>query len=88
MAKKNIDWAGSEVLQDHTEKKHTILREYFRQYLITRCKTPKREKLRLIIVDGFSGAGLYICGRLLEGVEWNGFSWQIVPKAILNRMAI
>lgn len=25
-------------------------------------------------------------GRLLEGEEWNGFPWQIVPKAIINEL--
>lgn len=25
-------------------------------------------------------------GRLLEGVEWNGFPWQIVPKAIMDEL--
>lgn len=62
MVKKSIDWAGGATLDEHTKKKHTILREYFRQYLITRCQMPQREKFRLIIVDGFSGAGLYACG--------------------------
>ena len=68
MVKKNYDWDGGATLDDHTKKKHTILREYFRQYLITRCKIPKRKKLRLIIVDGFP--------------------WQVVPKAILNRVNV
>lgn len=26
-------------------------------------------------------------GRLLEGAEWNGFPWQIVPKPIIDRLA-
>ncbi len=26
-------------------------------------------------------------GRLLEGVEWNGFPWQIVPDAIMAELA-
>ena len=26
-------------------------------------------------------------GRLLEGVEWNGFPWQIVPKPIFERLS-
>ncbi len=26
-------------------------------------------------------------GRLLEGEEWNGFPWQIVPQAILTRLS-
>ncbi len=25
-------------------------------------------------------------GRLLDGVEWNGFPWKIVPKSILNAL--
>lgn len=25
-------------------------------------------------------------GRLLDGIEWNGFPWQIVPEAILERL--
>ena len=60
--KKEYDWEGGAVLEDHTKKKHRILREYFRQYLITRCQLPQQEKFRLAIVDGFSGAGLYKCG--------------------------
>lgn len=26
-------------------------------------------------------------GRLLDGIEWNGFPWQIVPEPILERLA-
>ncbi|GER07828.1 hypothetical protein GCM10007972_16960 [Iodidimonas muriae] len=26
-------------------------------------------------------------GRLLDGVEWNGFPWQMVPEPILERLA-
>lgn len=62
MVKKIYDWVGGAALDDHTKKKHTILQEYFRKYLITRCKMPQREKFRLVVVDGFSGAGLYSCG--------------------------
>ncbi len=62
MTKKNYDWDGGATLEDHTKKKHSILEEYFRQYLIVRCQLPQQEKFRLAIVDGFSGAGLYKCG--------------------------
>lgn len=55
------DTSGA-VLDEHTKKKHTILREYFRQYLITRCQLPQQGKFKLIVVDGFSGAGRYKCG--------------------------
>lgn len=62
MVIKNYDWEGGAALDEHTKKKHSILRKYFRQYLITRCQLPQQEKFRLAIVDGFSGAGLYKCG--------------------------
>ncbi|MCH9845748.1 MAG: three-Cys-motif partner protein TcmP [Alphaproteobacteria bacterium] len=60
MVKKHYDWSKGEgeKLPDHSRKKHQILEAYFRQYLITRCK-PYHINLNLIIVDGFSGAGLY-----------------------------
>jgi three-Cys-motif partner protein len=63
MARKDYDWDGGAELEVHTKKKHSILREYFRQYLIIRCQLPQQEKFRLAIVDGFSGAGLYKCGN-------------------------
>lgn len=62
MVQVKIDWTGGAKLDEHTKKKHTILEEYFRQYLITRCQLPQQERFKLIIVDGFSGAGLYSCG--------------------------
>ncbi|MCG7968868.1 MAG: three-Cys-motif partner protein TcmP [Candidatus Thiodiazotropha endolucinida] len=62
MVKKRYDWEHGAKLEDHTKKKHEILRRYFREYLLTRCKIPQQEKFRLAIVDGFSGAGAYECG--------------------------
>lgn len=62
MVGKSYDWEGGAELEEHTKKKHQILREYFREYLITRCKLPQQEKFRLAIIDGFAGGGLYACG--------------------------
>ena len=62
MAKKDYDWSGGAKLDDHSRSKHKILREYFRQYLITRCKLPQQERFRLAVIDGFCGAGIYNCG--------------------------
>lgn len=59
MVKTNISWVDGPVREDHTQKKHTILAEYFSEYLRIRCKLPQQTKFRLAIVDGFSGAGLY-----------------------------
>jgi len=62
VVEKRLDWVNGAILDEHTKKKHAVLREYFRQYLITRCQLPMQEKFRLIVVDGFSGAGKYKCG--------------------------
>lgn len=62
MAKKEYEWAEGAKLEDHTRRKHKILREYFFQYLTVRCQMPQREKFRLAIVDGFAGGGRYKCG--------------------------
>ena len=47
MVEKSYDWEDGAELEEHTKKKHQILREYFREYLITRCKLPQQEKFRL-----------------------------------------
>lgn len=62
MAIKQYEWENGAVLSDHSIKKHQILREYFFQYVITRCQLPKRERFRLAVVDGFAGGGRYKCG--------------------------
>lgn len=62
MAQKSYDWHGGAELSEHTRRKHKILKEYFRQYLITRCQLPQQEKFRLAVIDGFAGAGIYRCG--------------------------
>lgn len=62
MVKKMYMWDRGARLDEHTKRKHKILREYFREYLITRCKDPRREKFRIAIVDGFAGGGRYGCG--------------------------
>ncbi|MES9907918.1 MAG: three-Cys-motif partner protein TcmP [Candidatus Thiodiazotropha sp.] len=63
MVSRIYDWKHGAKLEDHTRKKHEILKRYFREYLLTRCKMPYQEKFRIAIVDGFCGAGLYECGN-------------------------
>jgi len=55
-------WANGATLDDHSRRKHAILRDYFRQYLTVRCQIAQQTKFRLAIVDGFSGGGRYACG--------------------------
>ncbi|MGF7239658.1 three-Cys-motif partner protein [Pseudomonas oryzihabitans] len=62
MVSKKYEWEDGAELSDHSRKKHQILREYFCEYVITRCQTPRMERFRLAIVDGFAGGGRYKCG--------------------------
>lgn len=62
MSIKKYEWEDGAVLAEHSKKKHQILREYFYEYVITRCKLPKRDRFRLAVVDGFAGGGRYKCG--------------------------
>ena len=50
------------MLEEHSHRKHKILREYFSQYLGIRCQHPQQERFRLAVVDGFAGGGRYKCG--------------------------
>jgi three-Cys-motif partner protein len=62
MVEKPYGWPGGATLEEHSRRKHKILREYFARYLNVRCQMPQMEKFRLAIVEGFSGAGKYRCG--------------------------
>ena len=62
MAKKQYNWADGARLEEHSRRKHKILREYTFDYLTVRCSLPQQQRFRLAIVDGFAGAGRYECG--------------------------
>jgi three-Cys-motif partner protein len=59
---KPYEWTDGAVLEEHSRRKHKILREYFFNYLTVRCALPQQERFRLAIIDGFSGGGRYKCG--------------------------
>ncbi|MHA6159518.1 three-Cys-motif partner protein TcmP [Pseudomonas sichuanensis] len=62
MAGKLYEWLSGAVLDDHSRRKHKILREYFFQYLTVRCQLPQQSRFKLAVIDGFSGGGRYQCG--------------------------
>lgn len=62
MVSKPYNFADGAVLGEHSRQKHKIVREYFRQYIRTRCQLPQRTTFRVAIVDGFAGGGRYNCG--------------------------
>lgn len=62
MAEKRYEWVNGATLEDHSRRKHKILREYFFKYLTVRCQIPQQERFRLGVIDGFAGGGRYQCG--------------------------
>lgn len=62
MVEKRYEWADGATLEDHSRRKHKILREYFFNYLTVRCQLPQQERFRLAVIDGFAGGGRYNCG--------------------------
>lgn len=63
MVAKPYEWKNGAVLEEHSKRKHKVLKEYFRRYLLERCKNPISQHFRLAIVDGFAGAGRYSGGE-------------------------
>lgn len=59
---KRYSWIDGVELEDHTRRKHKILREYFARYLEVRCVRPQQTKFRLAVIEGFAGGGRYKCG--------------------------
>src|SRR5205807_6224805 len=62
MVEKPYQWDAGATLQEHSKRKHKILRQYFARYLAVRCQLPQQARFRLAIVEGFSGGGRYACG--------------------------
>ena len=62
MVKKRYSWETGATLEEHSRRKHKIVREYFARYLTVRCQLPMQSRFRLAIVDGFAGGGRYKCG--------------------------
>jgi three-Cys-motif partner protein len=62
MVEKPYAWPDGATLENHSRRKHKILREYFFNYLIVRCQLPQQERFRVAVIDGFAGGGRYSCG--------------------------
>ena len=56
------DWSGDSIpeIDVHSAKKHEVLKEYLRKYvLIVGGRPVQRKSLKLTLVDAFCGGGLY-----------------------------
>lgn len=63
MVESRYAWESGVELEEHTRRKHKILREYIARYLAVRCALPQQSKFRLAIVEGFAGGGRYKGGE-------------------------
>ncbi len=52
-------------LDDHSAAKHGVLREYASTYVEVLTANPRRDVLKLTLVDGFAGGGQYMRGGIL-----------------------
>jgi three-Cys-motif partner protein len=62
MATKHYEWIPGEpppVLGRHSIAKHRVLQEYLEKYVSILAARPVQEQLKLTLVDGFSGGGVY-----------------------------
>jgi three-Cys-motif partner protein len=46
-------------LDEHSAAKHRVLRRYVENYIQILCQDPHRDSMRLVVVDGFCGGGIY-----------------------------
>ncbi len=56
-------------IQDHSLAKHEVLRAYLVNYLRILAQSPRSEGVRITLVDGFAGGGMY---RTSTGAEVGG----------------
>ncbi len=59
MVETPLNWTMGAVLEEHSRRKHKVVREYLARYLFVRCQHPAQARFGLAIVDGFAGAGIY-----------------------------
>lgn len=74
MTLKQYNWKdGPDFIQQHSVAKHRILRAYLAAYFQTLVSSPNRETLKLTLVDGFAGGGLYVHQDTRELVKGSPF---------------
>jgi len=61
MSKNHYDWDfnSPSIIEQHSLAKHEIIETYLISYIQTLISSPHQEELRLTLIDGFSGGGIY-----------------------------
>lgn len=74
MALKHYNWKnGPDAIQQHSVAKHRILQSYLAAYFKTLVSSPNQDELRLTLVDGFAGGGLYYHNDTKELIKGSPF---------------
>lgn len=74
MALKHYNWKnGPDAIQQHSIAKHRILQSYLAAYFKTLVSSPNQDELRLTLVDGFAGGGLYYHNHTKELIKGSPF---------------
>lgn len=74
MTLKQYNWKnGPDLIQQHSVAKHRILQAYLAAYFRTLVSSPNQDVLRLTLVDGFAGGGLYVHKDTRETVKGSPF---------------
>lgn len=63
MVRRSYNWCPGEdppVIEAHSLAKHEVLRQYLLTYVEVLTADPRRDHLRLTLVDGFAGGGQYV----------------------------
>ena len=88
MPRKHYDWKdGPASLKQHSVAKHELLRSYLAVYFPTLVSSPNQDELRLMIVDGFAGGGLYhheSSGQLMVGSPFICLEAAKEAEAVIN----
>lgn len=81
MSRKHYDWKnGPDFIQQHSIAKHRILQAYLAAYFQTLVSSPNQDALRLTLVDGFAGGGLYVHQDTRELVKGSPFIFLSATK--------
>ena len=91
MARKPYQWPADgkpAVIQQHSVAKHDVLRAYLIDYIQTLVVSPQQDQLRLTVVDGFAGGGIYVHDTTRQTVYGSPFAFLQSAEAaaeLLNR---
>lgn len=74
MPRKPYNWKdGPDLIQQHSVAKHRILKAYLAAYFRTLVNSPNQDVLKLTLVDGFAGGGMYVHNDTKELVRGSPF---------------